>query len=341
MSNKTTLEEIAKAAGVSVTTVDRVVNRRGGVSPKSEAKVLEWASRLNLDRKIYRAHAKTLRIAVLLPSPDNPFFAAMRDAFSTLEERSEDFRIRCFIHDLDPVNSTVIVQRINELANLYDGLAICCPAHPDVESCLSAVSKRIPVLTLVSDLPESGRIAYIGPDNRRIGRAAGDLMGRFIGREGGKVLVMLGYHRIIGHQEREMGFRAVLRERFPNVTLLDIAESEENSQRAAAVVQRTLKVEKDVRGIYNISAGNYRIAKTLEEQGLDGKVVFITHELTPLRCELLRKGVLDAVIDQNPRIEASKTLEVFAAHFKRGDTTDLPETYTAFEIFLRENCPNF
>ncbi|MCD1636379.1 LacI family DNA-binding transcriptional regulator [Martelella mediterranea] len=340
MSRKTTLEEIAKAAGLSIATVDRVVNRRGGVSPKSEAKVLDWARRLDLDRKIFRAHAATLRIAVLLPSPDNPFFAAMRDAFSALEGHGDGFRIRCFIHDIDPIDSARIVKRIHDLSEQYDGIVICCPDHPDVSCCLAAVSKRIPIVTLVSDLPASGRLAYVGPDNRRIGRAAGELMGRFIGRDGGKVLVLLGYHRIIGHQEREMGFRAVLRERFPGLSLLDIAESEENSARAASLVRRALETSEDVRGIYNVSAGNYRIAKTLEELGKTGDVVFITHELTPLRCELLRKGILDAVIDQNPRLEASKSLEILAAHFKRAEQPNVPEAFTAFEIFLRENCPN-
>ncbi|MEF9606285.1 helix-turn-helix domain-containing protein, partial [Paracoccus sp. PXZ] len=61
MTNRTTLIKIAEAAGVSLSTVDRVVNRRGGVSPKAEAKVLEWASKLHLDRKIFRSHLRNLR----------------------------------------------------------------------------------------------------------------------------------------------------------------------------------------------------------------------------------------------------------------------------------------
>lgn len=74
VSNKTTLQQIAEAAQVSLSTVDRVINRRGGVSPKSEARVLEWATRLNLDRKVFRAHLQVLRIAVLMQSPENPFY---------------------------------------------------------------------------------------------------------------------------------------------------------------------------------------------------------------------------------------------------------------------------
>lgn len=76
MSRKTTLIQIAEAAGVSISTVDRVLNRRGGVSPDKEATVLEWASRLNLDRVIFRDYLKVLRVAVMMQSPQNPFYRA-------------------------------------------------------------------------------------------------------------------------------------------------------------------------------------------------------------------------------------------------------------------------
>lgn len=340
MANKTTLEKIAKAAGVSITTVDRVVNQRGGVSPKSEAKVLEWASRLDLDRRIFRAHVKSLRIAVLIPSPSNPFFATMRDAFHALEGSSEDFRMSCFIHYITSPDAGVTAKKVKELAGQYDGIIICSPDYPVISDAILDASKSVPVVTLVNDLPTSGRIAYVGPDNRKIGRAAGELMGRFIGRDGGKVLLMLGDHRIMGHQEREMGFRAVLRERFPKVRLLDIVESEESSERAGYLAKTALLTEPDVSGIYNVSAGNYAIAQTLQELGCGESVILITHELSPRRCELLKSGLVDAVIDQNPRMEARKSLDVLAHHFQRSEMEKSPDPFTPFEIFLRENCPN-
>ena len=81
MARRTTLTEIAAAAGVSIATVDRVVNRRGGVSPEAETKVLEWANRLSLDRRLFRGHARTLRVAVMMQSATNPFFRGLSKAF--------------------------------------------------------------------------------------------------------------------------------------------------------------------------------------------------------------------------------------------------------------------
>ena len=131
MTKKTSLEDIAKAAGVSIATVDRVVNQRGGVSPKSEAKVLEWASRLNLDRKIFRPTLKSLRIAVLLPLAKNPFFAALRDAFVALDGGSNAAQIRIYIHTFDPIDTRAAARKIDLVAAESDGIIVCCPDHQD------------------------------------------------------------------------------------------------------------------------------------------------------------------------------------------------------------------
>jgi LacI family transcriptional regulator len=218
-------------------------------------------------------------------------------------------------------------------------LIITCPNDPRLSDVLRLHAQKIPVVTLVTDLPGSGRIAYVGPDNRQTGRVAGELMGRFLGRDGGNVLVVLGLHGMTGHEEREMGFRSVLRERFPNCRIASSLESQEDQMLAGEVVRAALEEHSDVAGIYNVSAGNVAIARTIDSMGLAQKIVIITHELTPSRRRLLQDGVLDAVIDQNPRLEARRALELIGNHFQRGDVTQPLDHYTPFDIFIRENCP--
>ncbi|WP_424931237.1 LacI family DNA-binding transcriptional regulator [Amaricoccus macauensis] len=339
MSNKTTLQQIAEAAQVSLSTVDRVINRRGGVSPKSEARVLEWATRLNLDRKVFRAHLQVLRIAVLMQSPENPFYRALREAFSSADATTQDLRMNLHMFHVDPGDLDDTIRKIETAASGYDGLIIDCVDHVSVTEKLRQVSKRRPVVTFLTDLPSSGRIAYVGPDNRQMGRVAGELMGRFLGERGGKVLVMLGSQQFAGHLDREIGFRAVLRERFPACEIVEILESAESAERAGDLIYRTLKQQPDIRGIYNVTAGNFAIAQCIKALGLQEKVTFITHELTPLRRQLLRTGVLDAVIDQNPRLEAIRAIEVLARHFKRSEHDAPMADFTPFDIYLRENCP--
>lgn len=338
MPKKTTLQDIADHAGVSIASVDRVINGRGGVSPKTEAKILVWANRLHLDRRMFRTQLPTLRIAVVMPSAHNPFFAALRDTFIALESLTAEIQMRLFIQSIDPLDAPAIVKKIDHISSSYDGFIVCCPDHAHISRAISGLSQNKPVVTLVTDIPASGRIAYVGPDNRQIGRVAGELMGRFLATGGGKVLIILGHAGFLGQKQREIGFREVVDERFPALEILSPVESGEDFTQAAHMAQKVFRAEPDIRGIYNISAGNYGIAQKLRDMGRADDVVFITHELTERRQDMLAQGVLDAVLDQNPRMEARRAIDVLAQFFNRVELSSPLSAHTPFEIFLRENC---
>ncbi len=340
MSNKTTINDIAKAAGVSISTVDRVVNRRGSVSPAAEAKVVEWARRLNLDRHIYRNHLRQLRIAVMMQSPNNPFYEELRDTFNELNHSLAERRVTNFLHYIDVTDTKATRTRINEISRSYDGLIIVAPNEPSLADALRGVANNIAIITMVTDIPNCGRISYVGPDNRQMGRVAGELMGRFLGPSGGELIIVLGMFRLAGHEEREMGFRSVLRDHFPTCNIAVVLETEEDAGRAGELVSLALRDQPQVKGIYNLSAGNSAISTAIQRMGLATKITFITHELTPNRRQLLRDGILDAVIDQNPRLEAQRALETLEHHFHRSAVDPRFPHYTPFDIYIRENCPD-
>lgn len=51
MGRKTTANDVARAAGVSASTVDRVLNGPGGVDPDKERRVVEWARKLKREAR--------------------------------------------------------------------------------------------------------------------------------------------------------------------------------------------------------------------------------------------------------------------------------------------------
>src|SRR5690606_2697018 len=138
-------------------------------------------------------------------------------------------------------------------------------------------------------------LAYVGSDNRVAGRVAGELMGRFLGPQGGQVMVVTGMHDYIGHEERESGFRAVLAPRFPACEVVATAESQEQPERTEKLTRDALKRFPDLRGIYNISVGSRGIANALSALGRGGKVALISHEMHDIHRELLTDGLMDAV----------------------------------------------
>lgn len=107
------------------------------------------------------------------------------------------------------------------------------------------------------------------------------------------------------------------------------------------MVANTLHAFPDIRGIYNLAAGDQEIVRAVQNAKTTERVIIITHELTPDRRRLLKEGALDAVIDQNPEHEAMVAVRAMANHFGRmtkevGNDSDA--TRTEIRIFMRENC---
>src|SRR5206468_7421948 len=96
------------------------------------------------------------------------------------------------------------------------GIILKAPDISEVnESVARLAARRIPVVTLVTDLPRSPRTAYIGIDNRAAGATAAYLITQWLGRRPGAVLVTLSRSFFRGEEEREMGFRSALRSMQP------------------------------------------------------------------------------------------------------------------------------
>lgn len=338
MSGKTTARDVAQVAGVSPATVDRVINNRGGVSAEKERRVLDAARTLGLDRALDHRAARTLRISVLIQPPSNPYHATLQKEFESANRLFRNFNIQFRVFHIDPANPAKTNRILREVAPGSDGLVVCCPQDDEFSSCLDRLSpKGVPVIALATDIRGVGNHIYVGPDNRRAGRVAGDLMGRLIGKAGGDVLVIAGMLSMIGHEEREMGFRSVLRERYAHCRVLEVVQSFEDRARAGDLVSDALRRNPAIRGIYNASAGSAAIVGVLNRLGLTGEIVFITHELTEERQRLLRAGLIDAVIDQNPKLEVRTVVETLAHHFGRLDH-DPPDTFTPILIHMIENA---
>ena len=337
MQKKAILADIAAAAGVSTATVDRVLNQRGGVSPEKEGRVLEWARKLQMDRDLERRPTRILRIGVVMQNPANPFYEVLRQAFAKANSIYFGASIQATLYYFDVQTPRETSEMLRRIAGSQDALIVILPDHQLITSALQDVSAQMPVITIVSDLPQSGRMAYVGLDNRAAGRTAGELMGRFVGQAGGDIVVVSGLQSFIGQGEREMGFRAVLAERHPHCRLLTVLETREQPEKAGELVAGILKRSPEIAGIYNLSAGDPGIVEALRYFKLTEKTVLITHELTPERKSLLLEGVIDAIIDQNPELEAITAVQLLARHFGRS-AEEAVATTTPIRIYIRENC---
>ena len=66
--------------------------------------------------------------------------------------------------------------------------------------------------------------------------------------------------------------------------------------------------------------------------------MLIGHELTEISRALLIEGVMDAVLDQSPFVEAVRAVEAILGHYNRGMPSGLP-LQTPMSIYLQEDLP--
>lgn len=334
---KVSITDVARAAGVSTATVDRVLNLRGGVRPDKEERIIETARALGLDRALLHRPVRTLRIGVMVQSPNNPFHAALREGFTLATQMYGALNIQLLLQHTDPRDHADTARRIEAAIGQRDGLIVSLPAAKQISAALRRFSGTAPVVTLATDVGDSGRSLFIGPDDHKGGRAAGDLMGLMLHPAGGEVLMIAGTLANAGQSAREAGFQAILAERHPDTHLVGVLETGEDSDTAGRMVEQALRQNPTIRGIYHTSTGAVQIVQALERMRRSKNTVVITHELTPNRARLLAERKLHAVIDQKPMLEARLAVEAMARLLGRlpGETRSIT---TEIQIFMPETA---
>jgi LacI family transcriptional regulator len=332
-----TISDVARAARVSTATVDRVLNGRQGVRGLTRARVIEAARAIGyLTGGEPAMPPSRVRLDFVLQSGPNAFMDLLAGHLASLGAARAGVDVR--VHRVDGFSPEALASSLRDLRRTSGGVGIIALDHPLVrEAIREAAAAGTPVLTLVSDIAQAPRVAYIGIDNRAAGRLAGHLLGRFVPGSAGEVALFAGSLRYRGHEEREMGFRHVLADEFPKLRIVELREVRDDLERSYGEAKDLLAAHPGLRGVYSIGAGNRGIARALEETGRGGEVVFIGHELTEHTRRFLLAGTMDAVIDQNPRVEAREAVDRLL-RAARGEPDPDPAAIRVHAIF-RENLP--
>ena len=340
---RSTIVDIAREAGVSTATVDRVLNNRSGARSRTRDLVLETAKRLGyipdgtpLSAPAPVDHGAVIQLDFVLPGGDNPFIAALHEQIELQAKARPDLAVA--VHTIEGLDPDALARTLRDVGGHSQGIGVVALDHPTVREALRALAAaRVEVVTLASDIHHVPRAGYIGIDNRAAGRLAGYLVSRFLGeRAVGKVALIAGSLAYRGHEEREMGFRHVLAEMSPSLQMLEVREMRDDPEKAYLEAAALLDRHPDLVAIYNVGAGSTGVGRALKERGREKLVIFVGHELTDGTRELLLNGALDALIDQNPRVEAREALNVLS-HVIRG----VPYHYHAprLQVIFRENIP--
>jgi LacI family transcriptional regulator len=342
VASRPTIADLAKAAGVSVATVDRVINGRHRVREETSRRVYDAATEIGF-------HAVTLlrqrvfeglpqyRLGFILQKPKHYFYQAFARELENAVLSASGIRGVPQIEFATNQTPTALAEMIRTVGSRNQALAMTAPDYPALTVAVEELkSKGIPVFSLLSDFASGIREGYIGLNNRKVGRTAAWMISKAAKRPG-KVAVFVGSHRFHGHELREMGFRSYFRENAPDFEVLDTLVNLETRQITHEATLDLLHRHPDLTGFYVAGGGMEGAISAIREEKLAGKLNIVVNELTPDSRAALADDIVMMAIATPLQHLCRDLVGRMVGAIENGPANVPGQTFLPFEMYVSEN----
>lgn len=296
MARRATIQDLAERAGVSISTIDRVLNGRDKVRPATAARVLAAAE----DLKFYALPTLRERLQVekprvclgfLLQQSHRTFYRQIAEALRQAAAESTE-PVEVVIEHMDDLSPEAVSERMLRLGERVQALAVVSAEHARIAHAIESLSTRgVPTYGLISELSASCGVGYIGLDNWRLGRTAAWAVTGLCKRPG-RVGILVGNHRYRCQELNESGFRSYCREHGGEFTLLEPVQTFEDKSIARDVTDQLLRREPDLVALYVSGGGMVGVLEALAASGRAKSIVTVGYENT----EHTRMGLMDNIL---------------------------------------------
>ncbi len=345
---KVKISDIAKQAGVSSGTVDRVIHNRGEVAAKTREKILAIIREMNYEPDILAstlASKKSMRIATLLPESEvNPFWEKPNLGLQAAWDEIKHFGVMLEKYFFDYHNQNSFSGKLDEIiTSKPDGLIMSPIFTGQTRLYMEEFNRlKIPVIFLNTLMENQSNIAFVGQDPEHSGRVAAHLLD-YCMHEDNKIFII----NIINHKggnshilKRENGFRnyfkmhsaAYLR----NLTTINI-NAQNQSEIDILLHQNIGKLNSipGTKGIFVTNSRVFYVADYLLKSNIDN-VKLIGYDLLEQNINHLHNKTIDFLIGQKPWEQGHKSLmALFNALIMKKQI--LKNQFLPIDIITKEN----
>ena len=336
-----TIKKIAELADVSRGTVDRVIHNRPGVKDDVKERINNilkaYDYKPNIAGKALVSANKNIKIGVVLSPDYNPFIEEVKRGVRDEARRISTYGVELdveIVSNYDENKQLEVLNRLQE--HEVSAVAVVPVEKPVIERKINELNEAgIPVVTFNSDISETARLAHVGQDNFKAGRTVGGLALKLL-REPASVGIITSTTNLTCHTRRMEGFKTQLSKR-PGIEIAAIEQNDDMDEPAYRITKEYIQQYKNLQLIYLTGGGAGGVGRALEETGKAGTVRLICHDLVPDCVRLLREGIIDFVIGQNPHMQGSLPIRILFDYIFLKERPEQTIVNTSVDIFTGDN----
>ena len=341
------IKDIARLAGVSAGTVDRVLHDRGRVSKNALEKVMKVMNEIEYKPNLIArslSSSKKYRIGVMIPNPESdPFWAQTNLGILQAKADWAQYGIVIESYFFDQYNKESFnLKTLEILSTKLDGIVVA-PIFYDEAMILFKLLKNnnIPYILFNTNIPEAHALSFIGQDLFHSGLLGAKLLS--LGQlEGGKLAVVHmdeDIHNSIHLLEKERGFCDYFKHE--NKFSFEIEEFNLSPKNPLFNNQfNTMLDDSQLRGIFvSTSKGTSIVASMLESHGKKD-IRLIGYDMLDDNLKYLSSGVVDFLINQNPKGQSFMGISHMANHLLFKKVAPKMELFP-LEIITQQNVDSY
>lgn len=339
-----TIRQIAQAAGVSRGTVDRVLNNRGKVRPEVEKKVRKIAEEMgyrpNLLGRALGMSRNDIKIGVIIQASETSFIKAALEGVKAASVEVENSGGSVLLVKIPGIDAEKVLQSMDDMREQGVNAIALMPVEDQRlrEKINQFVGEyQIPIVTFNADIEAASRLCFVGQNAYLSGKTAAGLMGEFFRENGGTIAMVSGFASNNSLSRRIHGFREVMEQQYPQITLLDTVYCQEDEALAERLMAQILAERPEVSGIYMTCFGENGVCRALEKHGKEQEIVMVASDLTGNNYELLEAGLINLIVGQEAMVQGYEPVMILYRLLFNGERPEKEYQFTDIVIKTKYN----
>lgn len=333
-----TLTEIAKLAGVSAGTVDRVLHNRKGVSEKTKEKIQSIIEKYEYKPNLIARQLKnnkTLKLGILLPKLGSGcgYYSSLFEGMEKAVESLLPFKIELLIEEFDRSKSLdALTKGVNLISKNIDGIITTPVVQEDFYELIPHLIDT-PYIYVDSPINHPGAISTIAQNPFKGGLCAGKIMKLLKGS--GCFACIRMYDNAYNLLERARGFSEFFAQDSGS-KVYDVICEDFSSSGIYSFLENFYEAHPDLKGIFIPHAEVEVATYFLINKGLKNKIALIGYDSVPQNKQALLGGTIDCLIGQRPETQGAEAVFQLYQHIMLHKKIE-KELEMPIDIFFREN----